>query len=476
MQGALIKVIFNGISALLTLGSGIVLARLLKPWEFGLFAMVVAITEFARSFMELGLSLSTVQRAEITQEEVSTLFWINFAIGITIMVALACLSAAVARFYGEPRLLDVCIIMSTVFIFGGLTVQHRALLERQMRFVYLGVINTTSTLISICMAILLAVYGFSFWALVWRDLAFAAIYATGTWLFCGWIPSLPRWNAGVRSSLRFGAEVSGFDILQYFTRTVDQVLIGRFFGANPLGLYTKAMQLALMPTTHISLSILGVGISPLSALYRDAERYRRFYSTLLSVLSFLYMPLVVLLAIESEDLIRLLFGEAWGNAAPFLRILAIAGFVRPITRSYQLVMISCGKTSRYFLWGMVNSVCTVAAFAIGIWWGAIGIAYGYAFASYVLLIWSPFYCFKDTPINGLLIIKTISIPVISSCGASAILVAVLPHISNTNIVIRIIISILIIVVAYLGIWLCIPTGRKRLSEFWSYRTELLRSA
>ena len=475
VRGTLIRVTANGTSAALTMGSAIVLARLLKPEEFGLFAMVAVITQFARSFMELGLGTATVQRDEITHEEVSTLFWVNLGVGIILMAAMAGLSPAVAWFYGDTRLFHVCMVLSTVFVFGGLTVQHRSLLERQMRFSYLGVIYVASTLISICVAIALALYGFGFWALVWRDLAAVALYAAGTWVLCGWIPGLPRWNAGVRSSLRFGADVSGFSIVQYFTQNLDRVLIGRFCGATPLGLYAKALQLAMMPIEHIRMTILGVGLSPLSALQSDAERYRRFYSRLLSVLSFLYMPFVVFIAIQSEDVIRLLLGEAWVSAAPLLRIFAIAGFVRPIVATYQLVMISCGKTRRYLLWGMVNSVCLIAAFAIGIGWGAIGVSYGYAFASYAILVWSSWYCFKDTPVSALLVIKTILLPVMSSCGAGIILVALRPSISNTSLLVSIVTSFLLVVVVYLGIYLCIPNGRQKLSEFWSYRAELFRT-
>ena len=118
----------------------------------------------------------------------------------------------------------------------------------------------------------------------------------------------------------------------------------------------------------------------------------------------------------------------------------------------------------------------IMAFAIGIGWGAVGIACGYASASYAFLIWSFWYCFKDTPVNALLVIKTISIPVISSCGAGIILVALLPQIPNISTLASIVSSVLIIAITYLGIFLCIPKGRQKLAEFWSYRAELFTKA
>lgn len=473
MRAGLIKMTTSGISTALSIASTVVLARLLTPEEFGLLAMVTAFTEFARSFREIGLGSATVQREEINHEEVSSLFWINLGVGVTIMVAFVCLSPVIAWFYGDSRLLHICMVLSSVFLFGGLTVQHRALLERQMKFGYLGTINMISAILSICVAILLALHGSSVWALVFRDIAFAVCYAIGVWLLCGWIPSLPKQKTDVRSSLRFGAGLSAFDIIQNFTRSLDRVLIGRFCGATVLGLYTKALQLAMMPIEQVRGIFWDVGFSPLSALQSDHERFRRLFSRMLSVMTFLYMPFVVFLAIKSEDVIRLILGEAWLSAAPLFRIFAIAGFVRPIMGMFQLVMISCGNTKRVVVWGVINGVSLVIAFAIGIRWGAFGIAYSYAFMSYALLIWSFWYCFKDTPINAPLVIKTISLPVVLSCGAGIILVILLPHIPNTNPFISIISSISIILTAYLGICLCIPKGRQNLAEFWSYRAELL---
>lgn len=366
--------------------------------------------------------------------------------------------------------------LSTIFLFRGLTVQHRSLLERQMQFGYLGIINVASTLLSICVAIALAVHGFGVWALVWRDLVSAASYAAGTWLLCRWIPGLPSMNSGIRSSLRFGAHLSGNGIIQSITQNLDRVLIGRFCGATSVGLYGKASQLAMMPIEQIRMTILGVALSPLSVLQSDAERYRRFYSRLLSFLSFLYMPFVVFLAIKSEDVIRLILGEAWLSAAPFLRIFSIAGLVRPILNTCQLVMISCGKSRRYLQWGMMSGVCIIMAYTIGIWWGAIGVAYAYAITNYAVLILMLCYGLKDTPVSALLVIKTILLPLISSLGAGIIWVVLAPIIFGTSLPVNTIFSALIIETIFLGIWLSIPNGQQKLAEYWSYSTELFRRA
>jgi O-antigen/teichoic acid export membrane protein len=474
VQSLFTRFVANGISAALTMASTIVLARLLTPEEFGLFAMVAAVMEFARSFREIGLGTATVQRENITHEEVSVLFWINVGIGVVSMLLMCSLSSAVVWFYGNEELFSICMVSSTVFLFSGLTAQHRALLERQMHFGYLAIIYIGATILSIGVAILLALYGFSFWALVWRDLSFAGFYAAGTWVLCGWVPSLPRRNVNVRSCLRFGTEITGFDILQYFTRNVDRLLIGRFWGPTQLGLYTKAMQLVMMPVEHIRMTIMGVGLSPLSALQKDPERYRRFFCTLLSALTFLYMPLVVFVAIQSESLILVFLGEKWLNAAPLLSVFSLAAFLKPISSICHLIMVSYGMTKRYLRVGLLNSICMISSFAMGIQWGVIGVAYGYAFTSFALLIWELLYCLKGTAVRASDVIKTISIPVFSSVSAGILLIAIMSNIEGRSTLFRVFSSFIIIVVTYLGIWLCLPDGRKRLTVFWSYRVELFR--
>ena len=123
-----------------------------------------------------------------------------------------------------------------------------------------------------------------------------------------------------------------------------------------------------------------VGLSPLSTLKSDAARYRQFYGRLFAVQSFLYLPIVVFIALQAEDVIRLLLGETWVSASPILRIFAVAGFVTPIVGSFQLVMVSCGKTRQYLTWGIISGFCMFISYVSGIRWGAIGVAYAYACA------------------------------------------------------------------------------------------------
>ncbi|MEM3041504.1 MAG: oligosaccharide flippase family protein, partial [Nitrososphaerota archaeon] len=156
-------------SSLLRIGSTVVLARLLLPEDFGLLSMVSAITVFAERFKDLGLSDATVQAKDITHSQVSSLFWINLVVCIAIGSALASLSKVIAWFYHEPRLVGVSLVLASTFLFSGLVIQHQALLRRQLHFGALVFINLSSIVLSVVGAIMLACYGFGYWALVARE-------------------------------------------------------------------------------------------------------------------------------------------------------------------------------------------------------------------------------------------------------------------------------------------------------------------
>jgi PST family polysaccharide transporter len=477
LQSAVNKITANGVSFALSIASTMILARLLPPSEFGLLAMVTSVTEYARSFRELGLGTLTVQRDKITHDEISTLFWINFGIGFLLMLILICLSPLLVWFYGEKRLFGICIAMSLIFIFGGLTVQHRALLERQMRFGYLGTINVASAICGFVASTVLALQGFGVWALVSSAILSTALYALGTWLCCGWLPSISIRKSCIKSYLQFGSDVSIYDLVQYVSRNLDRILIGRWCGAANLGLYSKIFQLAMMPIEQIRIIFWDIGLSPLSALQNEENRYRHFYSRMLSIMSFLYMPMVVLIIIRAESIIWFLLGENWLSGAPILRLVAIGGFFKPVLATFQLVLISCNQTRRYMKWGLLSGCIMIVAFTIGILGGLQGIAYSYAVASYIILWGSLKYCTKEVPLDKNLIFKTIKIPLLASCSTGTLVGFLLPtYHYPSSICSHIVKLITFFIITYCSMLFLIPACRRQISVIWAYRKELMAKA
>src|ERR1700733_11680402 len=235
VRGGMLTLTSQGAQFLMQTVSTVVLARLLTPADFGLVTMVTAITGLGQAFADLGLSEATIQRPEISHEQVSTLFWINVAIGLGLTALTAALAPVLAWFYREPRLIDITLLVSLTFLIGGLRVQHDALLRRQMRFSSLAVRDITAYIFAVPVAILLAWRGFGYWAIVALPLTLNFTQMVLTWLMARWIPGPPRRDAKVRSLIVFGGNVAASYLVFNANRSADSILIGWHWGAGPLG-------------------------------------------------------------------------------------------------------------------------------------------------------------------------------------------------------------------------------------------------
>jgi PST family polysaccharide transporter len=468
IRGGFSTMLAETVSFVLRMGSMIVLARILLPEHFGLVSMVTALTAFAERFMDFGLATAAVQRKEINHQQLSMLFWINAGTGAVIMLVMAVFSQAIAWFYNDPRIVSVTLALSSTFFFSGLTIQHQALLRRQMQYGSLAWIRIISTAMSIVLAIGFALQGYEHWALVWKEVARAAFIAAGTWLMCRWVPGLQVSRSGIASMLRFGRDITGFNIIHFFSRNLDQILIGRFWGAVPLGFYSKAYQLMSLPVSQLQFPVQFVAESTLSTLQSTPDKYRQYYQKIISLLSFSSMPLAVYLVIFSEEIIGFLLGETWIASAEIFRILAIAAFIQPVASTGGFVLVTSGKTKQYLWWGVLNGLSLVTAFSIGIYWGTTGIAAAFTINTYAILFPSLWMSFKNTPISIALFLRAIALAVFASITMGLLLVLIFQRLLQLDATVEIFISLISAFVLYCGIWLVFPEGKQKLVEYFSY--------
>lgn len=399
LRSGAITITTQGLSFLIRMGSIMVLARILTPQDFGIIQMVAAITGFAQIFLNLGLSQATIQRDEINHEQVSNLFWVNFAVGTFLTLIIASSAKAVAWFYNSPQLAGVTLALSLEFMIRGLTVQQNALLTRQMRFLLIGRIQILSQILGVVVAIYCATQGYRYWALVFNSLTSSGCSAVMFWFMTGWRPGLPKFKTGMRSFLSFGLDVSGFNIVNYFSRNLDNILIGRYHGSIALGYYSKAYQLLMMPIVNLRQPMNNVAMPVLSSLQNDPEKYRNYYTKFISILAFFSMPLVGFLFVFSDNIILLVLGEQWLEASSIFRILSFVALIQPVTSTMGLVMLTNGRSRRYFVIGTIGAVITVVSFALGVPWGASGVALSYVVSTYLRIIPFLYFSFRDTPIN-----------------------------------------------------------------------------
>ncbi|MGA2515995.1 MAG: lipopolysaccharide biosynthesis protein [Thermodesulfobacteriota bacterium] len=457
----------EGINFVLRVGSISVLARILIPEHFGLLSMVMAITVIAAQFKDMGLSLATVQQKEITHEQVSTLFWINLIVGLVITLILCVCSRVVGWFYADHRLVWITMAIATTFFWSGLTVQHQALLRRRMEYLKISVINVGANLCGVFIAIVLAVKGYGYWALVLREVTVSIFVAIGMWVACPWVPGLPKRNTGIGRMVRFGGDVTGFNIVTYFTDSLDQILLGKFYGANLLGIYRQAYQLIMVPIAQINNPVQLVGQSSLSLLQDQAVKFRRYYSRILTLLSFVTMPLAAFLFVHAKDVILLVLGPKWIGAVVIFRIFAFAVFIRPVLSTTGLVMIACGKSKRYLFLGVANSIMITMSIVIGLRWGAVGVAAGHVIENYIVVLPIVYFALRGTPISLEVFFQSILPSVISSLLMGGVLSIFHSTMKIGNSLAAIGASFSIGIVIYLVAWAMMPRGILILKELFA---------
>jgi len=385
-RGGAVSIFAQIVKVVVQLGTIVVLGRLLQPEVFGLIAMVAIVLAFLEMFKDLGLSTATIQRADIGHSDVSTLFWVNAGLGVATAVLVFMLAPGIAWFYGEPDLAEITRWLCLGFILSGLTTQHLALLRRQMKFNALAFIQVGAEVVGMSAAIVAAYLGAGYWALVLQRLVWSALMMAGTWAFCGWRPGPPGRLGTVRDLLGFGGNVTLANSINFSTQHLDQLLIGWYWGAAPLGLYDRAHRLLLAPINNLNAPLFAVAMPALSRLVDEPARYRNAYLQMIEKLIMITMPGAALLIVMPDYVVRILFGPHWLDAAPIIGWLAIAALYQPVTYTCSWLLMSQNRTREMPMLGLAGSCITAVAVVIGLPYGAVGVAAAYALSGLCLRV------------------------------------------------------------------------------------------
>ncbi len=366
------------------MGALVVLARLLPPSAFGLLAMVAAIGLVLDLIKEFGLSSATIQKNDITHAQVSTLFWVNAGVGAALAALLFLAAPLIARFYGQPELESIARWLSLGFLASGLTVQHWALLRRQMRFGAIAGMETFSDLAAFAASIALAATGAGYWSLVVQRLIPPVVMLIASWGLCRWRPSLPKRSAGVRALLSFGAGVTVSQLAGAFARSVDQILIGWLWGPAVLGLYERTTRLLLMPINTINAPIYAAAMPALSRLIDEPARYRSMFVQVIQKLGLLTMPTFALAAVTADWVVEILFGPSWRQATPLVALFSVSATFLPVLMAVGLLYLTQARTADMLHATLLDAAIAVAAILAGLPWGVTGVAASIAIVGLVI--------------------------------------------------------------------------------------------
>lgn len=379
VRGGIATLSAQGISFALNLLRTIILARLLTPADFGIIGMVMVVVGFASMFKDAGLSMATVQKDEINEGQISTLFWCNIVLSVFLGVCVALSSPAVAWFYDQPALTAVTATLAISFLFSGMTIQHQALLRRHMMFKQLAYIQIMSQIIAIIVAVWMAWQGWSYWALVGSAIAQALANMVLVFLYCPWVPKRPVKGTGVRDMFKFGGHLTLASFMGYVSNNIDKALLGRYAGTIVLGYYTRAISILIIPITQINQPISSVLIPTLSRLQNNAEQFRKYYRFCNKAITMLGYPWIIFMLLEVKEIIPLLLGSQWLAVIPIFRVLCVSAFfLLTNSMSTGVVFISLGNTKRMVFANFISSSIRITLFLIGMRWGVIGLAWAFS--------------------------------------------------------------------------------------------------
>ncbi len=384
LRGGVARLCTVGLSFLLGIFSVTILARLLDPKDFGLVGMVTAFTGILGLFRDFGLSAASVQRETVTDEQISTLFWINLAVGAILAILTFAMAPVIAAFYHEPRLLGVTAVLALGFLFNSAGVQHGAMLQREMRFTAMSVINTVGLFLGTAIAIVGALAGYGYWSLVAMTVAGPAITTIGFWLVTSWIPGLPRRRQGIRSMMHFGGTVTVHGLLIYIATNFEKVLLGRYWGANAIGVYGRAYRLNNIPTDNLNSTAGEVAFSALSRLQNEPVRLKSYFLKGYSLIVSLTLPITIASALFARDIIFTLLGPKWKDAVPIFRLLAPTMLVFAVVNPLSWLLFSIGKVGRLLKMSLVITPILIGAYLLALPYGPKGVAFAY---SLLMVLW-----------------------------------------------------------------------------------------
>jgi PST family polysaccharide transporter len=368
---------------------------------------------FAPTLVDLGTTDASTQKTNITRAEISALFWLNVAIGCTLTTLFAVGSGLISAFFGEPELTSIALVLSLTFILTAVTIQHYALMRRAMEFRRIAIIDLSSNLIGSIVSVSLALSGWGYWALVAKPIVQLGLTALGAWTSCPWLPGRPRLSSGAKELVTFGLGVTGFTVMDTFSRSADRVALGYFYGAGSLGYFQNAYLLYSNVLNIVTEPMHNIGVSSLSKLRDNMPELKRSWSIALSSMTFFCALAFTLLAVTGQDFTVLLLGQKWAPAGPLLCVFGIRGIANSVERTMGWLHVVAGRADRWSWWGVFSAACQLVALMAGLPFGPMGVAVAYTVAMFCLFV--PALTYAGRPIGiGVGDVLTATLPQMSS--------------------------------------------------------------
>lgn len=377
ISGAIWNAINSSASLIISVGTVAVLARLLEPEDFGMYAMIAIVMNILDAFADMGVSSAIISYRDVTHDELNSLFYLNLAIGIGLTLLVFAISPVVVYYYKEPKIYTYLWILALNFVLTSPATIFNVLLKKEMKFAALSKINMAATLVYSIVTIVLAYFTRSIICFVIGALAQSTVTTV-----CNIYVGLKTWKPGgyslkyknIKRFLSFGLYQMGSRIVLKFNWNIDYLLIGRYLGAEMLGYYSLAYDLMMKPIQRINPIFNSVAFPALSEIQDDAQKLKLYFLKMIRYVVYIMGPLYLLFFVLSEPLIRFFYGDKWLLSVPVLAVFAFLGILRSIGNPIGNLILAKGRADIGFWWTLFQTLFLLAANYIGLRWGILGVA------------------------------------------------------------------------------------------------------
>ena len=367
--------------------SGIILARLLMPEDYGAIGMLTIFMLVAQSFLDGGFGAALIQKKRPTQEDYSTIFWWNLGMAIVLYLILFVSAPYIAKFYRMPILSDVLRVQALVLIISALSLVQANQLRKQFKFKKIAIISLISSVISLTITIWMAYRGYGVWALVAQGLLMHFLPTVMYWFTNKWFPKLVFSKESFKSLFSFGAYMFLVHLINEICNNIQGLLIGRIYNASTMGYYSKARSTEKLASTSISQSLTQITFPLYAEVQDDKQRLIGLIKKLTGVIAYVTFPLMFVLILVAEPVFVFLYSDRWLPSVPYFQILCVAGLAVCL-QSVNLQAISAiGKSRTVFSWTLIKRAVGLVLVIGGLWlWGVKGLLVGMVIQSWMLYL------------------------------------------------------------------------------------------
>ena len=357
--------------------SGIILARLLTPFDYGCIGMLAIFMLLSDAFINGGFGSALIQKKMPSQDDYSTVFWWNMGMAVVMYAILFLCAPAIARFYDIPLLSDVLRVNGLVLFIHAFNLVQSNQLRKKMNFKALSIVTVVTSLVSFGVTIYMAYNGFGVWALVAQNLIAAAIPSVVFWFYLKWRPKFSFSWASFKELFSFGFYMFMSNIVNTFFGKLTTLLIGKIYSPVTLGYYSKAMSTENLASDTIS-SVMSQVTYPLySQVQDDKVALQNMIRRLTSTIAYVTFPMLFVLMLTAKPIFVLLYSDRWLASVPYFQVLCLVGLANCLQAVNTQSIAAIGKSKIMFRWTLIKRISGTTFIIVGlIFWGMKGLLCG----------------------------------------------------------------------------------------------------